>query len=75
MESVDQQLRRQKENYAHMTEGELCALAENAYDLTEIARDALQAVITEKGLDLRLKLDPIAPLPPEDEDLVVFRWE
>jgi len=75
MESVDQQLRQQKENYEHMTEGELCALAEKAYDLTEIAREALQAVITEKGVDLRLKLDPLAPLRPEDEELVIFRRE
>jgi DNA-directed RNA polymerase subunit RPC12/RpoP len=75
MESVYQQFRRQKENYEHMTEGELCALAEKAYDLTEIAREALQAVIMEKGVDVRLKMDPLAPLPSENEDLVVFRWE
>jgi DNA-directed RNA polymerase subunit M/transcription elongation factor TFIIS len=75
MESVDQQWQQQKENYEHMTEGELCALAEKAYDLTEIAREALQAVIMEKGVDVRLKMDPLAPLPPEDEDLVVIRWE
>lgn len=75
MENVDQQLRQQKENYERMTEGELYALAEKAYDLSEIAREALQAVIMEKGLDLRLKLDPLAPLAPEDEDLVIFRRE
>ena len=75
MESVDQQLRQLRETYGQMTEGELCALAEKAYDLTEIAREALQAVIMEKGVDIRLKMDPLAPLPPEDEDLVVFRWE
>ena len=76
MESVDQQLRQQKENYTRMTEGELAAIAERAYDLTEIAREALQAVIMEKGVDIRIKMDPLAPLPlPEDEDLVVFRWE
>jgi DNA-directed RNA polymerase subunit M/transcription elongation factor TFIIS len=75
MESVDQQFRQLKEKYEHMTEGELNALAEKAYDLTEIAREALQAVIMEKGVDVRLKIDPLAPLPPEDEDLVVFRWE
>jgi DNA-directed RNA polymerase subunit M/transcription elongation factor TFIIS len=75
MESLGQQFRQQKENYEHMTEGELCALAEKAYDLTDIAREALQAVIMEKGIDIRLKMDPLAPLPPEDEDLVVFRWE
>ena len=75
MESVDQQFRQQKENYEHMTEGELCALAEEAYNLTKIAREALQAVILEKGYDVQLKMDPLAPLPPEYEDLVVFRWE
>jgi rubrerythrin len=74
-DNVDQQLLQQKENFEHMTEGELYALAERAYDLTEIAREALQAVIMEKCLDLRLKLDPLALLRPEDEDLVVFRRE
>lgn len=75
MESVDQQFRQLKENYEHMTEGQLYALAEKAYGLTEIAREALQAVITEKGVDIWLKLDPLAPVRPEDEDLVIFRWE
>lgn len=75
MESLDQQFQQQKENYTRMTEDELRAIAEKAYDLTEIAREALQAVIMDKGVDLRLKMDPLAPLPPEDEDLVVFRWE
>jgi DNA-directed RNA polymerase subunit M/transcription elongation factor TFIIS len=72
MESVDQQFRQQKENYEHMTEGELCALAENAYELTEIAREALQAVISEKGITVRLRLKPPPPLRAEDEDLVIF---
>jgi hypothetical protein len=72
MESVDQQFRQLKEKYEHMTEGELNALAEKAYDLTEIAREALQAVIMEKGVDIRLKMDPLEPLPREDEDLVIF---
>lgn len=75
MESVDQQLRQLKETYEHMTEAELYAVAEKACGLTEIAREALQAVIMEKGLDLQLKLDPLEPLRPEDEDLVIFRWE
>jgi DNA-directed RNA polymerase subunit M/transcription elongation factor TFIIS len=73
MESVDQQFRQQKENYERMTEGELAAIAERAYDLTEIAREALQAVIMEKGVDIRIKMEPLA-LPPEDEDLVIFGW-
>jgi DNA-directed RNA polymerase subunit M/transcription elongation factor TFIIS len=73
MESADQKFRQQKENYEHMSEGELCALAEDAYDLTEIAREALQVVIMEKGLDISIKMDPLA-LPPKYEDLVIFGW-
>ncbi|MGB9122817.1 MAG: hypothetical protein WCE73_19530 [Candidatus Angelobacter sp.] len=72
MESVDQQFRRLKENYENMTQGELCALAEEANDLTEIAREALQAVISEKGITVRLSLEPLPPLRVEDEDLVIF---
>ena len=75
MESVDQQLRQQKENYEHVTEEELCALAENAYDLTEIAREALQAVLSQKGITVRLRLEPPLPARVEDEDLVIFRRE
>jgi hypothetical protein len=76
MESIDQQFRQLKGNYEHMTEGELCALADKAYDLTKIAREALQAVSMERGIDLQLKMDPLMPPPPpEEEDLVVFRWE
>jgi DNA-directed RNA polymerase subunit M/transcription elongation factor TFIIS len=77
MESVEQ-FRQLKENYEHMTEGELCAVAENAYDLTHIARQALQAVITERGFDVRLDLEPPAPPPAEppedDEGLISFSW-
>lgn len=77
-ESVNQQFRHLKENYEHMVEGELYALAEAGYDLTDIAREALQAVITERGFTIRLKLEPPAPLqaePPEnDEGLMNFKW-
>ena len=82
MESVDQQFRQQKENYAHMTEEELCALAEEAYDLTEIAREALQAEISERGLNIQLKAEPEqeptpAPAfagPPEGTALQEYGW-
>jgi rubrerythrin len=73
MESVDQQFRQLKENYERMTEGELAAIAERAYDLMEIAREALQVVIMEKGVDIQIKMEPLA-LPPEDENLVIFGW-
>jgi predicted RNA-binding Zn-ribbon protein involved in translation (DUF1610 family) len=81
MESADQKFRQQKENYEHMSEGELCALAAEAYNLTEIAREALKAVLSEKGIVVRLWLEPPPPWksrPPygvePNEDLVVFSW-
>ena len=77
MESVDQQWQRLKERYAQMTESELAALAEDASDLTEVAQEALQAVIAERGLDIQLKMEPPAPLrghPPEEENIVTIGW-
>ena len=60
-----------------MTEGELAVLAEDGSDLTEVAQEALQAVIAERGLDIQLKLEPPAQLPghpPEDGALVILGW-
>lgn len=77
MESVEQQWQQLKERYAQMTEGELAALAEDGSDLTDVAQEALQAVIAERGLDIQLKLGPPAQLPghpPEDEKLVILGW-
>lgn len=53
MESVDQEFRLAKEHYAGMTESEIGALAAEAYKLTEIGREALAAVIAEKGFKIR----------------------
>jgi len=61
MESVDQEFRLAKKHYAGMTEGEIGALAAEAYNLTEIAREALTAVIAEKGFKIQL-----AEAPPEE---------
>lgn len=77
MKSVEQQWQELKERYAQMTEGELAVLAEDASDLTEVAQEALQAVIAERGLDVQLKMEPPAQLPghpPEDDDLVILGW-
>src|SRR5258708_27880225 len=62
MESVDQEVRLAKEHYAGMTEGEIGALAAEAYNLTEISREALAAVIAEKGFKIQLSEAP----PPEE---------
>jgi hypothetical protein len=74
MESADQQFRQQKENYEHMTVGELCALAGEAYNLTDIGREALQAVIAERGIAVRLTLEPPPPAerPKDDEGLTIL---
>ncbi len=75
MESVEQQWQQLKERYSQMTEDELVVLAQEASDLTEVAQEALQAVIAERGLDIHLKMEPPAQLPghpPEDEALVIL---
>src|SRR5258708_1928591 len=63
MESVDQEVRLAKEHYAGMTEGEIGALAAEAYNLTEIGREALAAVIAEKGFKIQFSESP-APEEP-----------
>ena len=77
MESVEQQWQQLKERYAQMTEDEVAALAQGASDLTEVAQEALQAVIAERGLDIQLKMEPPEQLrghPPEGEELVILGW-
>ena len=77
MESVEQQWQRLKERYGQMTQDELAAIAQEAGDLTEVAQEALQAVIAERGFDIRLKMEPPAPLrddPPEGEEIVTLGW-
>jgi DNA-directed RNA polymerase subunit M/transcription elongation factor TFIIS len=57
MESIDpqQQWRELRETYGQMSEDELCAVAEDARDLTPVAKEALQAEISERGLNIQLK--------------------
>jgi hypothetical protein len=62
MESIDLQFRLAKEHYAGMMEGEIGALAAEAYNLTKIGREALAAVIAEKGFQFQLAEAP----PPEE---------
>jgi hypothetical protein len=78
MESVDQQRRRLKERYAQMAEDEVAVMARDAGDLTEVAREALRAVIAERGLDFELNMEPPAqqqghpPEEDEDDELVIL---
>ncbi len=54
MDSPIEQSRRLQERYASFTDDELLALAEDAGDLTEVARQALQSEIATRGLQVPL---------------------
>jgi DNA-directed RNA polymerase subunit M/transcription elongation factor TFIIS len=69
MDSLDQveEWRRLKELYARMNEGELEVVANEAYDLTEIARPLLKDEIARRGLPIQLRTErsqrpPVAPV-------------
>jgi DNA-directed RNA polymerase subunit M/transcription elongation factor TFIIS len=71
MESIDpEEARRQlRGTYERMTEDELCGVAKVARDLTPIAREALQAEISGRGLNIELKTAPPQPAPIDTPDV------
>jgi hypothetical protein len=81
MESIDQQEQwhQLRNTYCHMTEDELCRLAEDARDLTPIAAEALQAEIRDRGLKIQLSAMPPLPDPvdlPDDGLVAIDRlWD
>lgn len=74
MEPMDraEESRRVEEFYAHMSNGELRALADKLNELTEVAQHALQAEISRRGLRTEIRDartdDPVTA----DEDLVAL---
>ena len=62
MQSIDAEWSRLTDLYSTMCEGELEKLANEAYELTDMARDVLRGEISRRGLRLQL-LDH--PAPPE----------
>jgi hypothetical protein len=56
--------RRLQQQYAFLTEDELQAVADDAYDLTDLARETLQSEIRARGQKIKLR---DAPAPPESE--------
>jgi hypothetical protein len=58
MKSIDQEWRELTELYSQMSEGELQALANEAYDLTDMARDALRGEISRRGLHMQVQDQP-----------------
>jgi DNA-directed RNA polymerase subunit M/transcription elongation factor TFIIS len=70
MKSLDQQeqWRHFTDTYRQMTEEELGRVAEDAFDLVPTAREALQTVISERGLKTQLAAAPPLSHPPESSD-------
>ncbi len=67
---VNEQWRRLQENYAAMADEELEAIAKQAYDLTDIARQVLQAEISRRQLTIALLQTPATePEPPAEDEL------
>jgi len=70
MKNLDQQEQWHQltDTYRHMTEEELGRVAADAFDLVPIAREALQAVVAERGLKIQLAAAPPAPEPTKSSD-------
>jgi Putative prokaryotic signal transducing protein len=61
----EQERRRLAEFYSHQMDGELEAVAQQAYELSDLARETLSAEMSRRGLATRLvELPPLAPPPP-----------
>jgi hypothetical protein len=68
----EQERQRLSELYAQMSEGELREIADDAVDLTDIARQVLMGEIGKRGLDIGLaKSEPDSSL--ESRDMVTVR--
>jgi len=70
MNGIDsgQEERSLQAEYAQMNDDELRVVAEDGYDLTEVARRALQSEISRRGLSIKLQDAPRPAPPPEFED-------
>lgn len=61
----EQERRRLAEFYSHQMDGELEGVAMQAYELTDIAREALRAELARRGLVVNLvEVRPATPPPP-----------
>jgi DNA-directed RNA polymerase subunit M/transcription elongation factor TFIIS len=70
MKSLDQQEQwhRLTNTYRQMSEDELSLVADDAFDLVPLAREVLQAVLSERGLKIRLVVTPPPPQPAGSSD-------
>jgi hypothetical protein len=61
---AEQERRRLAQFYAGQMDGELEKVASQAYELTDLAREALRAELAKRGLSVELAEQPPAPPPP-----------
>ena len=71
-DTPEQERHRLSELYAQMTEGELREIADDALDLTDIARQVLGEEIGKRGLDIRLA-ESMVVSSFESRDMVTVR--
>ncbi len=71
-DTPEQERQRLSELYAQMSEGELREIADDAVDLTDIARQVLMEEIGKRGLDIRLA-ESVAVSSFESRDMVTLR--
>ena len=61
----EQERRRLAEFYSQQMDGELQKVAKQAYDLTDVAREALRGEFARRGLSVQLvEVRPVPPAPP-----------
>jgi hypothetical protein len=71
-DNPEQERHRLSELYTQMSEGELREIADDAVDLTDIARQVLLEEIGRRGLDIRLA-ESMAVRRFESRDMVTLR--
>ena len=59
--------RRLEELYRQMSDDELRVVADEAYELTDVAREVLQREISSRGMDIALAEKPVEEKPEIDE--------
>lgn len=66
---VNEQWQELQESYSGMSDEEIEAVAQDAYDLTDMAKQALQAEISRRHLKIELQGSPVSeePTTPEPE--------
>jgi hypothetical protein len=70
---IEKKRRQVAQLYAGMSEGELRKLAQEAWSLTEIGKEALKFELRRRGLDVQLSESAAAEHGPKISDLVILR--